>query len=172
MLLSMDRVAMGQSPVLHETAHALLTFGTRFDRPPERRPTWLVEGHAEFVTKTMAKQEGLYDSDTFNLGTLDTLHNACLKGLPAMQEFNALRFIGTGGAPEGLTVTDVRPRIAPAFYACATSFAKFLADEIGPLAVTDLLHEVDTPAAITRASGRSIEQLQEAWQRAIGIVAK
>jgi hypothetical protein len=141
MLLSMDRVATGQSPVLHETAHALLTFGTRFDRPPERRPTWLVEGHSEFVTKSLAKREGLYDSDTFNLGTLDTLHTACRNGLPAMQEFDALQFIGTGRRPAGADGHRCETTHCAGLLRLRNIIRQVLSRRDRSLAVTDLLHE-------------------------------
>jgi hypothetical protein len=172
MLLSTDLVALGRAPVAHEVTHALLTSGTTFKRPAEQRPTWLPEGHAEFVAKTVAKQEGLHDADIFGLGTVDNLHSACRNSLPAMQEFDALRVIGNVGAPEALRDTNMRARIAPAFYGCAASFTKFLADQIGVPAVTDLLHEFDPRPAMERATGRSIVQSQQDWQREIGIVAK
>ena len=173
--MSLQRLRSGRAPLLHETAHVLLSpstdfvlaRGARFD-PEHDGPVWLIEGIATFVAMSVSKLAGVPEGDPLNVGRFEQLDQRCATGLETPVGPEVLPFIGVVGAPAALGSVQRRPVVAPVFYACAASFNKYLAGRIGLDALIELMAAVDARAQFERLTGRNVAALRAEWQRRIG----
>ncbi len=173
--VSLSRLQSGSAPLLHETAHVLLSpstdfilaRGARFD-PAHDGPVWLIEGIATFVAMSVSKSAGVPEGDPLNVGRLEQLDRRCATALDTPVGAEVLPFIGVVGAPEALGSVERRPIVGPAFYACSASFNKYLAGRIGVDALIELMAAKDAQARFERLTGRYVAALRADWQRRIG----
>jgi hypothetical protein len=168
----------GRAPYLHEAGHELLSTGIPPGAPdPERiarvravRPLWLTEGLADYVAQTAATRAGVAEGDVFDIGGLAGADAACRTRLAGPRGAEVLPFIGGAGGPPALFTTE-RMQVAPTFYACGTSFTRFVVGRIGlpaTIALMPLIGEGKVPARIAELSGASIDALRQEWRAAIG----
>jgi hypothetical protein len=141
-LIQLPRLRDGRAPFLHEAAHALLARPITGGGAPPRldsatqdrliatRPQWLTEGIADLLAQTAAQMAGVSEGDVFDIGGLEKVDRTCATRLATPTGEEIVRYIGALGAPTALFTTD-RFKIAPIFYACAFSYTKFLAAQIG-----------------------------------------
>jgi hypothetical protein len=172
------RLQDGRAPYLHEAGHELLSTGVPPGPPdPERvarvralRPLWLTEGLADYVAQTAATRAGVAEGDVFDIGGLTGADAACRDRLAGPRGGEVLAFIGTTGGPPALFTTD-RMQVAPTFYACGTSFTKFVVGRIGlpaTIALMPLIGANGVAARIEELTGVSIDTLRQQWRTAIG----
>jgi hypothetical protein len=173
--VSLLRLKSGSAPLLHETAHVLLSpstdfilaRGARFD-PEHDGPAWLIEGIATYVAMSVSKSAGVPEGDPLNVGRLEQLDRRCATGLDTPAGTEVLPFIGVVGAPEALSSVQRRPIVAPVFYACSASFNKYLAGRIGLDALIELMAAKDAQARFEKLAGRTVAALRDDWRRQIG----
>ena len=172
------RVQDGRAPWLHEAGHELLSTGIPPGPPnPERvalvrkvRPLWLTEGLADYVAQTAATRAGIAEGDVFDIGGLAGTDAACRDRLAGPRGAEVVSFIGTSGGPPALFTTE-RMEVAPTFYACGTSFTKFIVGRIGlpaTIALMPLIGEQRVTPRIEELTGQSIDALRQQWRAAIG----
>jgi hypothetical protein len=182
--VSMFRVRDGRAPYLHEAAHELLAPPAPFfyDEQPDTvtaeatfqaMPYWLMEGLPDVMAQQAATVAGTREGDVFAIGGPAKADSTCAARL-ADNPFRAelLRTLGGSGAVDQLFTTD-RMKVAPAFYACAQSISRFVADLIGmPRAVTlfPAIKRGDWPAQLENMAGMSLDSLRGRWQARLGIV--
>ncbi|MEO8463867.1 MAG: hypothetical protein ABI640_00870 [Gammaproteobacteria bacterium] len=172
--VSLSRLLSGSAPLLHETAHVLLSpradfilaRGARFD-PQHDGPVWLIEGIATFVAMSVSKSAGVLEGDPLNVGRFEQLDRRCATALGTPVGDEVLPFIGAVGAPEALGSVQRRPLVAPAFYACSASFNKYLAGRIGLDALVGLMAAKDARAQFEKLAGRDVAELRADWRRGI-----
>jgi hypothetical protein len=192
-MIPLNRFRDGRAPFTHEAAHALTARAIPDSRsgPPlapevmERvratRPLWLIEGLADYLARVVSATTGLIDGDVFALGGLSEVDTTCASRLGDTTEGDILPSIGQLGEPPGLRTTD-RSKVAPAFYACALSFTKFLVNTIGmqeTIGLMALQSRVDRSTdpvtagpdgvlpRIESLTGKSMAQLRTAWLAAV-----
>ena len=173
--MSLSRLQSGSAPLLHETAHVLLSpstdfvlaRGARFD-PEHDGPVWLIEGIATYVAMSVSKSAGAPEGDPLNVGRLEQLDRRCATALATPVGAEVLPFIGVDGAPEALGSVQRRPLVGPAFYACAASFNKYLAARIGVGSLVELMAAKDAQARFEKLTGRQVAALRTDWRRQIG----
>jgi hypothetical protein len=176
--IPLARVQDGRAPFLHEAGHELLFAGRMPMSPdPERmakvrasRPLWLSEGLADYVAQTAATRAGVTEGDVFDIGGLAGADAACRERLKGPRGPEILPFIGGLGGPAALFTTE-RIEVAPTFYACGTSFTKYVVGRIGlpeTIALMPLFSEKRVLPRIEELSGMPMDALREAWRAAIG----
>jgi len=173
--VSLQRLRSGRAPLLHETAHVLLSpstdfvvaRGARFD-PEHDGPVWLIEGIATYVAMSVSKSADIPEGDPLRVGRLEQLDQRCATGLSTPVGPEVLPFIGVVGAPAALGSIERRPVVAPVFYSCSASFNKYLAARIGLDALIELMAAKDARAQFERLTGRNVAALRADWQRRIG----
>ncbi len=176
LFVAFPRLKNGQAPVLHEATHVLL-FPSRayisghpeiFNASSSEGSAWLGEGLAAFVGLSAAKRANVSEGDPIGGGNLDTVDSLCAKALRTPVGAELLPFIGAEGEPAALRSRERRLEVAPQFYACATSFTKFLVAKVGIEAVVDSLAELHSEPALEKAAGTNIDGLRSDWRKAIG----
>ena len=173
--VSLARLQSGSAPLLHETAHVLLSpstdvvlaRGARFDMENDG-PVWLIEGIATFVAMSVSKSAGVREGDPLNVGRLEQLDRRCATALGTPVGDEVLPFIGVAGAPRALGSVQRRPIVGPAFYACSASFNKYLAGRIGLDGLVGLMAARDAQARFEKLAGASVAALRADWRRQIG----
>jgi hypothetical protein len=173
--VSLQRLQSGRAPLLHETAHVLLSpstdfilaRGARFD-PEHDGPVWLIEGIATYVAMSVSKSAGAPEGDPLNVGRFEQIDRRCAAGLDTTVGDEVLPFIGVRGAPEALGSISRRPVVAPVFYACSASFNKYLAGRIGLDGLIGLLAAKDAQARFEKLTGSSVASLRADWRRQMG----
>lgn len=173
--VSLQRVQSGSAPLLHETAHVLLSpntdfvlaRGARFDMEHDG-PVWLIEGIATFVAMSVSKSTGAPEGDPLNVGRLEQLDRRCATALGTPVGDEVLPFIGVVGSPEALGSVQRRPIVGPAFYACSASFNKYLAGRLGLDRLIELMAAKDAQARFEKLTGRSVAALKADWRQKIG----
>jgi hypothetical protein len=173
--MSLSRLRSGRAPLLHETAHVLLSpstdfvlaRGARFDMENDG-PVWLIEGIATFVAMSVSSSAGFPEGDPLNAGRFEQLDRRCAAALATPVGDEVLPFIGVVGAPAALGSVERRPIVAPGFYACAASFNKYLAGRIGLDELVGLMAAKDAQARFEKLTGRGVGALRADWQRRIG----
>ena len=173
--VSLQRLQSGSAPLLHETAHVLLSpstdlilaNGARYD-PEHDGPVWLIEGIATYVAMSVSKSAGVPEGDPLNVGRFEQLDRRCATGLASPVGAEVLPFIGVVGAPEALGSVERRPIVAPVFYACSASFNKYLAGRIGLDALIGLMAAKDAQARFEKLAGQKVAALRADWRRRIG----
>ena len=177
--IPLARVQDGRAPFLHEAGHELLaTFSRpltpepgRFERVRAKRPLWLAEGLADYVGQTAATRAGVKEGDVFDIGGLEGTDAACRERLKGPRGPEILPFIGALGAPEALFTTD-RQQVAPTFYACGTSFTKFVVGRIGlpeTIALMPRIADEGVLPRIEQLTGKPMETVRAEWRQAIGV---
>jgi len=177
--IPLARAQDGRAPYLHEAGHELLaTFSqpitpdpARFERVRMTRPLWLSEGLADYVGQTAATRAGVKEGDVFDIGGLAGADAACRERIKGPRGAEILPFIGAVGAPAALFTTD-RGEVAPTFYACGTSFTKFLVGRIGlqeTIALMPLILKDGVLARIEQLTGTKMDVVRGEWRTAIGI---
>ena len=173
--VALPRLLAGGAPLLHETAHVLLSpsaefivaHGGRFDAEDDER-AWLVEGLATYVAMSVSKAADIREGDPLNVGTIDELDSRCAAALGTPVVAEVLPFIGVAGAPDGLESTTRRAEVGPAFYGCSASFNEYLVGRIGLDAVIGLMIAEDSRAQLEKLAGEDVEALRADWRRRIG----
>jgi hypothetical protein len=173
--IALPRLLAGGAPLLHETAHVLLSpsaefivaHGGRFDIDDDER-AWLVEGLATYVAMSVSKAANVREGDPLNVGSIDQLDARCAAALGTPVVAEVLPFIGAAGAPDALGSATRRAEVGPAFYGCSASFNRYLAARIGLDAVIGLMIAEDLQAQIERLAGHTVESLRLDWLRQIG----
>jgi len=168
--ISFPRIADGTAAFLHEATHALLfpsqSFLATYEGEEEEVP-WLVEGLPTYVAKAVAEQTGFAEGNPFPIGSIEEIDATCARSLATPVGAEIAPFIGALGTPAGLSSRERRSEVAPAFYACAASFSKFLAEVIGIEGLVDLMVEPVVHPGIERRAGRSMDQLRAGWRERI-----
>ena len=182
--VSMFRVRDGRAPYLHEAAHELLAPPAPFfyDEQPDTvtaeaafqaMPYWLMEGLPDVMAHLAAAAAGTREGDVFAIGGPAKADSTCAARLtdnPFRAEL--LRTLGGSGAVDQLFTTD-RIKVAPAFYACAQSIARFVADLIGiprAVALFPAIKRGDWPEQLEKMAGMSLDSLRGRWQAQLGIL--
>lgn len=191
-MIPLSRLQDGRAPFLHEAAHSLtgrrvtgtgppLDEETR-DRLSASRPGWLTEGIADYLGQRAAGQAGVSEGDVLDVGGFEAVDSTCTARLATPAGEEILPYIAALGSHPGLQTTD-RPKYAPAFYACAFSFSKFLASVIGAqelIALMERQSRVDrstSPISLTpdgvlprieALTGKTMNALKAEWLKAIG----
>jgi len=173
--VALSRLLRGAAPLLHETAHVLLSpsaefiaaHGGRFDLEDDER-WWLSEGIATYVAESVSKTANIPEGDPMDVGSIDQFDGRCATALATPVGAEVLPFIGTVGGPEALGSWQRRAEVGPVFYGCSASFNKYLAGRIGLDALIGLTIAEDTQAQLEKLSGGNIEALRADWRRAIG----
>jgi hypothetical protein len=174
------RLQDDRAPYLHEATHELLAFMSqsltpadpaRFERVRQTRPLWLTEGLADYVALTAAGRAGVKEGDVFDIGGLAGTDKACNDRLKGPRGPEIAAFIGNVGAPGALFTTE-RTEVAPTFYACGTSFTKFIVERIGlpeTIALVPLIPTQGVLPRIQKLTGKSMETLRAEWRSAIAV---
>ena len=182
--VSMFRVRDGRAPYLHEAGHELLAPPAPFfyDEQPDTAtaeaafqamPYWLMEGLPDYMAQLAAAAAGTHEGDVFAIGGPAKADSTCAARLadnPFRTEL--LRTLGGSGAVDQLFTTD-RMKVAPAFYACAHSISKFVADLIGmsrAVALFPAIKQGDWPEQLENMARMSLDSLRGRWQARLGIV--
>jgi hypothetical protein len=173
--VALPRLQRGGAPLLHETAHVLLSpsaqfiaaHGGRFDAEDDER-TWLIEGIATYVGMSVAKTANIPEGDPLNVGSIDQFDGRCATALATPVAAEVLPFIGMTGAPDALGSVQRRAEVGPAFYGCSASFNKYLVERVGLDAVIGLMIAEDSQAQLEKLAGRNIDALRADWRRQIG----
>jgi hypothetical protein len=171
------RLQDDRAPYLHEAAHELLAYFSqplksdpaRAERVRTSRPLWLTEGLADYVALTAADRAGVTEGDVFDLGGLAGVDKTCDERLKGPRGAEIVAFIGNIGAPGALFTTE-RTEVAPTFYACGTSFTKFVVERIGlpeTIALVPLILTEGVLPRIEKLTGKSTETLRAEWRLAI-----
>ena len=175
LFVAFPRLQNGQAPLLHEAVHVLLSPNTEYLRAhPEyldensAYSEWLSEGLASYVGESVAKETGITEGDPLGWGTLAEVDAKCAAVSSTPLGAEILPFIGAPGAPAALLSRSRRLEVAPPFYACATSFTKFVVAAVGIEAVVDSMAVLPSEPAIANAAGKSIDALRADWLEKIG----
>jgi hypothetical protein len=174
LFIAFPRLSNGQAPMLHEAVHVLLHPSAEYiaANPWYLDDTvgslWIFEGLANYVGGSVAAKTGIAEGDPIGWGTLDEVDAKCAAVSSTPLAAEILPFIGAPGWPAAILSRSRRLEIAPPFYACSTSFTRFVVGAAGIDAVVDALAARDTEAAIALAAGRSIDVLRADWRREIG----
>jgi hypothetical protein len=176
--IPLARLRDNRAPYLHEAGHELLATVSqpvspdpaRVERIRASRPLWLTEGLADNVAQTAASRAGVVEGDVFDLGGLAGVDAACRTRLVGPRGAEVLWFIGALGAPAALFTTE-RGEVAPIFYACGTSFTKFVVSRIGLPQTIALMPLVQTGGVLPRIeelARKPMDALRIEWAQSIG----
>jgi len=171
--IALSRLQRGEAPLLHETAHVLLSPSAdfivahrgRFDGDDER--AWLIEGIATYVAMSVSKAASIAEGDPLGVGSVDQLDARCATALATPVAAEVLPYIGVAGAPAALESVARRAEVGPAFYGCSASFNEYLAGRVGLDALIGLMIADDSQAQLEKLGGRSVEALRADWRRHI-----
>jgi hypothetical protein len=181
--ISMLRVQDGRAPYLHEAVHELLAPEAPFfyDEYPDTTqaeavlqsmPYWLEEGLPDVLAQRAASEAGTREGDVFAIGGLERADSTCAARLAqSPYREDLLRVIGGRGYIDALFTTD-RIKVAPAFYACAQSMAKYLVDVIGMARTVDVFPAMkrrDWVGSIERSAGVPLDTLRARWRIRLGV---
>jgi hypothetical protein len=175
--ISLWRAREGLAPFLHEATHELLAAAPPFApweypdsaaqaRAAARWPLWLTEGLPDYIAQTVAAESGWHEGDIFAIGGLAKVDSVCAARVAAnARRADIIRVVGAAGRVDALFTTD-RASVAPAFYACAQSMAKYLVEAIGVKRAVALFPAIKTNTVdeeIQRAAGTSLAELRRRW---------
>lgn len=174
LFIAFPRLLNGQAPLLHEAVHLLQFPSTEYIAAnpwiddDHVGSLWLFEGLANYVGSSVAAKTGIAEGDPIGWGTLEEADAKCSAAASTPLAAEILPFVGAPGAPAAILSRARRLEVAPPFYACSTSFTKFVVAAAGIEAVVDALAARDSGAAIANATGKSIESLRADWRKQIG----
>ncbi len=157
-LLPAERVRNDRAPYLHETTHVVM--------PARSDCLWLSEGFASYVQSYVAEHVGGYDGYVFSWGGNANVDRLARRHLARDGGRAVLPYVGAGGSPS--EIWQERRQVAAPFYVLSHSFVKHLVERAGLPAVKALLLVDDVPAAIARATTRSLEQWKADWLASLG----
>jgi hypothetical protein len=173
--VALPRLESGEAPLLHETAHVLLSpsadfIATHADRSGAENDerAWLIEGIATYVAMSVSRAASIPEGDPLGVGPIDQLDVRCAAALATPVADEVLPFIGSTGAPDALESVTRRADVAPAFYRCSASFNKYLAARFGLDALIGLVIAEHTAAPLETLAGQNVDALRAAWRREIG----
>jgi hypothetical protein len=180
--IPLRRAVAGDAPFLHEAAHEMLLGAPPFrldefaDSAESARqeaafPLWLAEGFADYAAQAAADRAGVREGDVFAIGGLRHADSTCAARLDASRRAALLPYIGGAGFPPALFTTE-RQTVAPAFYACAQSFARHLVERIGVAGVVSLFPEIPrrrVPERVAELAGRPLADLRAEWMARLGV---
>jgi hypothetical protein len=152
-VLPAERVKNDRAPYLHETTHVLV--------PPRNGCLWLSEGFASYVQSYVAEHVGGYDGYVFSWGGNGNIDRLARRHLAGERGRAVLPYVGGDGSPP--EIWEERRQVAAPFYVLSHSFVKHLVENAGVNAVKDLLRADDVPAALARATSRSVAQWKADW---------
>lgn len=174
LFIAFPRLQNGQAPVLHEAVHVLLhpnaEYGAAHPEALDENAgsAWLIEGLATYVGFSVAAETKIAEGNPLGSGGLAEMDATCAAALPTHVGAEVLPYIGAPGEPAALSSRSRRAEVAPAFYACATSFAKFAVESVGIEPVVDATVAPDSGRSIAQTAGKSLEDLKSEWRRKIG----
>jgi hypothetical protein len=172
--IALARLLTGGAPLLHETAHVLLSPSAEFIvahggfHTEDDERTWLIEGIATYVAMSVSKAANIPEGDPLNVGSIDQFDARCATALATPVAHEVLPFIGVAGAPDALGSVTRRAEVGPAFYGCSASFNKYLAERVGFDALIGLMIAEDSQAQLEKLAGQDVEALRADWRRRIG----
>ena len=181
--VSMHHARSGDAPYLHEAGHELLAAPRPFfyvEYPDtvqaeawfQGAPYWLMEGLPDLLAQQAASAAGTVEGDVFRIGTVEQTDSTCAARLAeSPHRADLLRTMGGRGAVDALFTTD-RAQVAPAFYACARSMAKFLVEQVGMERAVELFPAIKSgtwPAELERAAGMPVAALTAGWRSKLGL---
>ena len=161
----------GIAPVIHETAHAVLTPTRSWRRQLNaagrarmRREvaTWLEEGLATYISARLAPDSAV-SAGTVAYPQVAGLDTLCVTRAATEAGLMVMPYVGAPGYP--LNMDKDRSRMAPPFYACSASYVKFLVDRYGLEPVAALRDERDVMKALGKLAGKSAVDVREEWFR-------
>jgi hypothetical protein len=172
LFIAFPRLKDSQAPLLHEATHVVLSPNRSyvaahpeiFEAATGDGSVWLGEGLSTYVGYSAARLSGVAEGDPIGSGDLEHVDSVCSQSLTTPVGAEVVPFIGVEGAPAALSSRERRATIAPAFYACATSFVKFLVAAVGIDAVVDSLWELHSEPAIEKAAGKTMDSLRAEWR--------
>lgn len=181
--ISIYRALNGRAPYLHEATHELLSPPPPFyeDEYPDSAqaeavfqawPLWLTEGVPDVLAQQASSIAGVHEGDVFAIGGLAKVDSTCASRLTTNPwRADILRVIGGPGVVEALFTTD-RRQVAPVFYACGQSMAKYVIELIGmeqTIALFPAIKNGDWTAMLERAAGMPLATLRARWQARLGL---
>ncbi|HEV2146701.1 MAG TPA: hypothetical protein VGR37_04725 [Longimicrobiaceae bacterium] len=175
------RMTAGTAPHLHETVHVLVLPSTPYypweladsaevARVRARLPLWLAEGYADYVAKALAEQLPFHEGDGLGTGSHAQVDSICAERLRGPRGAEVAPYVGAPGVLPSLFTTE-RGAVAPTFYACASSFTKFLAERTSPQFLASLFPDIipgRAEARIHERTGRTVPELRAEWLGRIG----
>lgn len=179
--VALSRLRTGTAPLLHETVHVLTLPSTPYypweladsaevERVRARHPLWFAEGYADYAAKAVAAALPFDEGDVLQTGTHAQVDSICAARLRGPRGAEVARFIGAGGVLESLFTTE-RREVAPTFYACGSSFTKFLAERTSPQFLASLFPHIipgHFEGRIRERTGRTLPDLRAEWLQRIG----
>ena len=184
--ISMVHVRSGRAPYLHEAGHELLAPPAPFfydehadtvvaEAEFQAMPYWLMEGLPDLMAHRAAEAAGTREGDVFTIGGPGKADSTCAARL-ADNPFRAdlLRTLGGRGAVDQLFTTE-RIKVAPTFYACAQSIAKFLVDLIGVNQAAELFPAIKRREWMATMEGMvkmPVASFRERWLARIGLTGQ
>lgn len=181
--ISIFRALNGTAPYLHEAGHELLSPPAPYNDEEyadsaqaeavwRAWPLWFTEGVPDVLAQTAAPIAGLHEGDVFAIGGLSKVDSTCAARLAASsRRSEILDVIGGEGVVEALFTTD-RRQVAPVFYACSQSMAKYLIDAIGvkrTVALFPAIKDGEFAVALERAAGMPLAAVREGWHARLGL---
>jgi hypothetical protein len=175
--ISLTRALSGTAPYLHEASHEFLEPPPPYwaweyadtivgNQVAARWPLWLSEGIPDYLAQTAAAAAGVQEGDVFSIGGLSKADSVCAARVAASpRREEMLRVLGATGRVEALFTTE-RPTVAPVFYACAQSMAKFLVERIGVKQAVSLFPAIKSgtwEADVGRLAGMPLAEVRGAW---------
>lgn len=168
------RIRDDQAPWLHEALHLLLdpAKGDWLSRPAEeadqRMPLWLYEGLAESLAMDVAAQEGLAHYSPLIEVPASGVDALCAERLRTAQSEKVLARIGARGKLPELFGPDRIAYAAP-FYACSTSFVRYLTARFGKAPLLRSIAAFDAEQEeLERSIGLPLAQAKADWLKGIG----
>lgn len=179
--VALARVRNGTAPLLHETVHVLTLPSTPYypwelgdsaevERVRARHPLWFAEGYADYAAKAVAATLPFDEGDVLQTGTHAQVDSVCATRLRGPRGGEVAPFIGAGGVLASLFTTD-RAAVAPTFYACGSSFTRFLAERTSPQFLASLFPDIipgRMEDRIRERTGRTLPELRAEWLQRIG----
>jgi hypothetical protein len=178
------RMKAGAAPHLHETVHVLTLPSAPYypwelgdsvvvARVRARLPLWLAEGYADYVAKGVAAELPFNEGNGLATGTHAQVDSICAERLRGPRGAEVARYVGAPGVLPALFTTD-RNEVAPTFYACSSSFTKFLAERTDAPFLASLFPHIiagGMEARLRARTGRTLPDLRREWLERIGAPA-
>lgn len=163
-----ETIRADHAPYLHEMVHAMAQWSWR-------RSEWIAEGYANHVAAAVVGgTRGYHRSFVLPDGLRDLQHHRRSPQGRAM-----LPLVGADGrrstyapVPAALfrRLMADRSQYAPPFYALAWSFVDYLVDAVGVQGLRAIATADDQQAAAHAVSGRTLDQLKQAWLASLDAV--
>lgn len=175
------RMMAGAAPHLHEAVHVLVLPSTPYypweladsaevARVRARLPLWLAEGYADYVAKGVAAQLPFHEGDGLGTGSHAQVDSICAERLRGPRGAEVAPYVGAPGVLPSLFTTE-RGEVAPTFYACASSFTKFLAERTGAPFLASLIPRImheGIEGHLRERTGHTLPELRAQWLERIG----